>query len=179
MITDEQVESINQITEAMHTNSADHGFHVNDSVTLDIDHIGSLIADIHANCSEEWEQARKGVLISDQISNHLTKSGEYLTIAQRRRVASSTQGVVSLGRMGTFIANLHGEVSELWDASMAGRLNTQCDKPVSLTCAEEELADIVIRVMDTAKSLGVNLGRAIQIKSEYNRTRPFMHGKKA
>ena len=31
MITDEQVESINQITEAMHTNSADHGFHVNDS----------------------------------------------------------------------------------------------------------------------------------------------------
>jgi len=53
--------------------------------------------------------------------------------------------------------NLHGEVAELWEAHRAGNLNQPCDKAERmdalgikpLTCAEEELADIVIRVLDT------------------------------
>jgi hypothetical protein len=57
----------------------------------------------------------------------------------------------------------------------------ECDKATSdrLTCAEEELADIIIRAMDTAVALGVDIGRAIEIKSRYNESRAYRHGGKA
>jgi len=86
---------------------------------------------------------------------------------------------ISIERIGVYVANLHGEVSELWEAARKGRLNASCDKPISLTCAEEELADIAIRLMDTAVGLCVNLGLAIKVKADYNQSREHMHGKKA
>ena len=79
---------------------------------------------------------------------------------------------------GAWCANLHSEVSELWEAYRHHELDRQCEKPVQLTCAEEELADIVIRAMDTAHALGISLGNAIAKKSKYNEGRPHKHGKK-
>lgn len=78
---------------------------------------------------------------------------------------------------GSWCSNLHSEVSELWEAYRKGLLNDGCDKG-GLTCAEEELADIVIRAMDTAVALGVDLGSAIERKATYNKTRPYRHGDK-
>lgn len=83
--------------------------------------------------------------------------------------------------------NIHGEVSELWEAARKGNLKIFCDKyPYFkqlcldyLTCEEEELADIIIRVLDTAGARGVNIGRAVLLKMAYNATRPHMHGKLA
>lgn len=40
-----------------------------------------------------------------------------------------------------------------------------------------ELADLVIRVLDMAELYGVNLEAAIEAKMDYNRTRPYKHGK--
>lgn len=88
-------------------------------------------------------------------------------------------GEVSVGRMAAFCANLHGEASELWEATRHGTLRHPSDKGIPLTFAEEELADIVIRAMDTAYTMGIDLGKAIQVKAEFNQSRPFMHGKKA
>lgn len=82
------------------------------------------------------------------------------------------------GRFGEFCANLHGEVSELWEAFRKGTLKKKCDKPIPLTCAAEELADIIIRAMDTAVTLGIDIGEAIAGKDHYNQTRPFKHGGK-
>ena len=84
-----------------------------------------------------------------------------------------------IDRVAAYVANLHGEVSEFWEAARKGKLFKQCDKPIPLTCAEEELADTVLRSMDTARALKIDLGRAIRIKHEYNRTRPRMHNKLA
>jgi NTP pyrophosphatase (non-canonical NTP hydrolase) len=85
-----------------------------------------------------------------------------------------------LGRLAKFCANLHGEISELWEAARKGTLFKSCDKDgCPLTCAEEELADIIIRAMDTAIALDIDLGMAICTKSLYNKTRPHMHGKLA
>lgn len=43
---------------------------------------------------------------------------------------------------------------------------------------EDELADIMIRVMDLAAFKGVNLERHIKAKMRYNALRPHKHGKK-
>lgn len=75
-------------------------------------------------------------------------------------------------------ANLHGEVSELWEAARKNQLFDSCDKGCDLTCEEEELADIIIRVLDTACARGISIGRAVVEKHEYNKTRPHMHGGK-
>jgi NTP pyrophosphatase (non-canonical NTP hydrolase) len=81
----------------------------------------------------------------------------------------------------TFVANqcnnLHGEVTELWDAWRAGRQNEFCDKDIGLTTTEEELADLIIRALDVSRRLNVNIVRALNVKHEYNKTRPFKHGK--
>jgi len=77
------------------------------------------------------------------------------------------------------VPNIHGEVSELWEALRRGELNKPCDKSgCDLSCQEEELADIVIRVFDICGRLNINIGRAILEKSRYNETRPYRHGNK-
>lgn len=43
---------------------------------------------------------------------------------------------------------------------------------------EDELADIMIRVMDLAHYKGIDLELAIKAKMRYNSLRPYKHGKK-
>lgn len=84
------------------------------------------------------------------------------------------------------VANIHGEVSELWEAFRREQLDKPCDKAEKmrelglpeLTCAEEELADIVIRALDTARDLGIDIGTAVMTKDAYNRTRAYRNGSK-
>ena len=88
--------------------------------------------------------------------------------------------------VAVFVANEHSETTELWEAFRMGRLHERCDKADKmlalglppLTCAEEEIADIIIRALDTARALGVDVGRAVLTKHAYNVTRPPMHGGK-
>lgn len=41
-----------------------------------------------------------------------------------------------------------------------------------------ELADAVIRIFDFAEANGIDLEKAIELKLEYNRSRPYKHGRK-
>lgn len=94
---------------------------------------------------------------------------------------SSTQNFVP-----AHIANLHGEVSELWEAYRVNSLHHLCDKSAKmskmgmapLTNAEEELADIIIRALDTSATLNIDIGNAILIKHAYNAQREYKHGGK-
>lgn len=89
-------------------------------------------------------------------------------------------------KVAVLLINMHGEISEAWEAYRAGKLNAPCDKAAKmealglrpLTCLEEELADIGIRLLDSAEALGVNLEEVIGIKHEYNGSRPYKHGGK-
>jgi NTP pyrophosphatase (non-canonical NTP hydrolase) len=80
------------------------------------------------------------------------------------------------------IANLHAELSELFEAWRRQYLHDPCDKADKmlepLTAAEEEMADIVLRAFDFAAELGIDLARAVRIKNAYNRTRPHRNGGK-
>lgn len=40
-----------------------------------------------------------------------------------------------------------------------------------------ELADVFIRLLDYCESQGFDLASAVDIKMDYNRTRPYKHGK--
>jgi len=77
---------------------------------------------------------------------------------------------------GDRIALLHEELSELYNAWRKGRLYDQCDKSIGLNCAEEELADVLIRALDLCETLGVDAHAAILAKMKYNESRPHLHG---
>ena len=81
---------------------------------------------------------------------------------------------------------MHAEITELWDAFRSDTQYQLCDKAAKmqdlgltpLDCTEEELADIIIRALDVSQRLGVNIVEALNSKHEYNKTRPYKHGKK-
>lgn len=75
-----------------------------------------------------------------------------------------------------FVANTHGELSELWEAHRKGQLNQPCDKDAGLTYLEEEMADIIIRTLDACGRLGVDIERVVTLKHECNKSRAYRHG---
>jgi NTP pyrophosphatase (non-canonical NTP hydrolase) len=70
------------------------------------------------------------------------------------------------------------EVSELGEALEGIRHgNPPSDKIPAFSQAEEELADCLIRIFDHGLGKGYRLADAMIAKIEYNRTRPYKHGK--
>lgn len=77
---------------------------------------------------------------------------------------------------GEMIALIHSEVSECLEALRHGNPESEHIAPIS--GAEEELADIIIRVMDLAISNKFDVVSALFAKMAYNKTRPYRHGGK-
>lgn len=77
--------------------------------------------------------------------------------------------------IGTLIALMHSELSEALEAA---RHNADSDKIPGFTGIEEELSDVIIRIMDASSHHGWRVARAILAKMEYNRTRTHRHGGK-
>lgn len=70
---------------------------------------------------------------------------------------------------GELIALMHSELSEALEA-MRNRAGQDC--------LAEELADCCIRIFDYCGSRQIDLEAALLKKIEYNKTRPYRHGKK-
>lgn len=75
-----------------------------------------------------------------------------------------------------FYANMHSEVSEAW-AALAHN-NPPSEKIPAFTSEEEELADVMIRILDRAKAKNLRLAEAMLAKNKFNKTRPHRHGGK-
>lgn len=76
---------------------------------------------------------------------------------------------------GESIALIHSELSELLEGLRKG--NPPSDKIPEFSQAEEEAADVVIRLFDLAGGSKWRLAEAIVAKMAYNVNRPYKHGK--
>lgn len=77
--------------------------------------------------------------------------------------------------MGTAIALMHSELSEALESHREGV--PESAKIEGYSELEEELADTIIRIMDTAGEHDLDVGGAIVAKMRVNEDRPQKHGK--
>lgn len=80
---------------------------------------------------------------------------------------------------GEIIALCHSELSEALEEyrnhHKATEIYYRGQKPEGIPI---ELADVIIRILDYCGKEGIDMGEAIKIKHEYNKTRPYKHGGK-
>ena len=76
---------------------------------------------------------------------------------------------------GTLIALIHSEVSEALEGDRKPGPDKHCPE---FTKVEVELADAIIRIMDTAEGKRLRVAEALLAKAAYNTGRPYMHGKR-
>lgn len=73
---------------------------------------------------------------------------------------------------------IHSEISEALEDHRNSNMDLWLDPTGKPQGFPSELADAVIRIMDLAERLKIDLFGAIEQKHEYNKTRSFRHGNK-
>ena len=86
----------------------------------------------------------------------------------------NAQGFWESANTGEKIALMHSELSEALEAD---RKDLMSDHIEGFTGVEEELADVIVRVLDFAAQHNLRLTEALIAKMRFNLSRPFKHGK--
>lgn len=78
---------------------------------------------------------------------------------------------------GEIVANIHGEVSESFEKYCNGQPPFYYDegKPEGWAV---ELVDVLLRTLDVLGTTAISIESLMEMKHEYNKTRPYRHGNK-
>lgn len=85
---------------------------------------------------------------------------------------------LTVPRMLAWMALLHSEVSEATEDIRKGLFVTTVREDGKPEGLGSELADVIIRAMDTATALGFDMEAELRLKLDFNKTRPHRHGGK-
>ena len=81
--------------------------------------------------------------------------------------------------IGDQFSNFHAEISEAWEEYRNGHgmneIYYKDNKPEGVPI---ELADCIIRILDTCGAYDIDIKEALRIKMEYNKNREYRHGNK-
>lgn len=104
---------------------------------------------------------------------HMTDELREINISKGFR---APEGGPGQNTFGDYIALLHSEVSEALEAYRSWKLADATEPGGKPEGVGSELADVLIRLIDTADVFGIDLAQEYHRKVAYNRTRSYQHG---
>lgn len=143
--------------------SASDGDHGRDTSRMRAEWAAELRAALVTKITDAIDQT------GEMFSLHLTQQGSMIHTWMHE------QGFWNSDNKAEKFALMHSEISEALEAM---RKDLPSDKIPGYTGEEEELADLLIRVLDYSHHFQLRLGEAIAAKMKMNLSREKMHGKK-